>query len=105
RAHIDRLRSFQDQDVAVTESMGPLFDRTREHLGTADQTIIQQRARLIAAARALQKGVEPPAMDPTVYRVRQLGINLPASIPRWQDAKDAVGAHIKAYPETFVASA
>ena len=105
RSRIDRLRAFQDQDVACTESMGPLFDRTKEHLGTADQSIIQQRARLVAAARALQKGIEPPCRDPADYRVRQFAMNLPSSVTRWKEAKDLIGDHIKAYPGTFAASA
>jgi phenylpropionate dioxygenase-like ring-hydroxylating dioxygenase large terminal subunit len=104
-SRIDRMRAFQDQDVACTESMGPLFDRTREHLGTADQSVIQQRARLVQAARALQKGVEPPAMNPADYRIRQFAINLPSAVTCWKEARAAVGDHIKAYPETFVASA
>src|SRR5947208_1103421 len=28
------------QDSCVTESMGPIYDRTREHLGTTDKTVI-----------------------------------------------------------------
>jgi len=39
-----RDSSFQDQDMAITESMGGVFDRTKEHLGTADTQLIQQRA-------------------------------------------------------------
>lgn len=105
KARIDRLRAFQDQDVACTESMGPLFDRTKEHLGTADQSVIQQRARLVAAARALQKGVDPPGQDPSIYRIRQFAVDLPSAITCWKEAKRIVGDHVKAYPETFVASA
>src|SRR5205823_5712217 len=104
RSRIDRLRAFQDQDVACTESMGPLFDRTKEHLGSADQSIIQQRARLVAAARGLQKGIEPPCRDPAAYRVRQFALNLPSAVTCWKEARAAVGDHIKAYAETFVAS-
>jgi phthalate 4,5-dioxygenase oxygenase subunit len=97
-----RIRYFLDQDVAITESMGPLYDRTREHLGASDAVIIQTRKRLLAAARGLQKGEEPPCMDPADYRVRQLSVCLPRSVETWWEA---VAEHLTAYPETFIASA
>ena len=37
------------QDAAMQESMGPIVDRTREHLGASDAAIVQMRRRLIAA--------------------------------------------------------
>src|SRR4030095_9799951 len=30
-----------NQDRAVTESMGPIYDRTKEHLGTTDLAIVR----------------------------------------------------------------
>jgi phenylpropionate dioxygenase-like ring-hydroxylating dioxygenase large terminal subunit len=63
------------QDQAVTESMGPIYDRTNERLGTSDQMIIRTRKRLIDAARALRDtGKVPPGVDdPGVYGVRSGG--------------------------------
>src|SRR6202022_4242324 len=40
------------QDRAMTETMGPIYDRTQEHLGTTDAMVILVRRRLIDAARA-----------------------------------------------------
>jgi len=54
------------QDQAVTESMGVVYDRTREHLGTSDRAIIRMRRLLIQAARDLADGIEPPAIDPAL---------------------------------------
>ena len=53
-----------EQDLAVTESMGPIQDRTVERLGTTDLAIIRMRQQLITAAVALQRGIEPPGLDP-----------------------------------------
>jgi phthalate 4,5-dioxygenase oxygenase subunit len=39
------------QDMAMWESMGPIADRTREHLGASDLAIKQFRRQMIAAAR------------------------------------------------------
>ena len=52
------------QDYAVTESMGAIYDRRQEHLGTTDLAIIRMRQQLIAAARNLENGIEPPGLDP-----------------------------------------
>ncbi len=52
------------QDQAITESMGPIVDRTREHLGTSDRMIALTRRKLLRAARAIQEtGAPPPSVD------------------------------------------
>ncbi|PYN23785.1 MAG: (2Fe-2S)-binding protein [Candidatus Rokuibacteriota bacterium] len=70
---------IHQQDQAVTESMGPIYDRTQEHLGTSDAMVIRTRRRVINAARALRdNAVTPPGVDnPTVYRHRSGGVILP----------------------------
>jgi hypothetical protein len=67
------------QDQAVTESMGAVYDRTQEHLGSSDHMVIRTRKRLIDAARALRDhGTVPPGVDdPGVYQVRSGGAILP----------------------------
>ena len=50
------------QDFAVEESMGPIYDRTKEHLGASDAAVARMRRRLIDAARGLAKGEEPPGL-------------------------------------------
>jgi hypothetical protein len=42
------------QDQAITESMGPIVDHDREHLGPSDQMITRTHRRLLMAARALR---------------------------------------------------
>jgi len=59
------------QDAAMTESPGPIVDRSQEHLGTSDTAIIKMRRLLIDGARNLERGVEPTtAQDGALYRVR-----------------------------------
>jgi phenylpropionate dioxygenase-like ring-hydroxylating dioxygenase large terminal subunit len=54
------LPSFPVQDIAMTENQwGPIADRTREHLTSADQQIIHIRGRLLRAANLLADGIEP----------------------------------------------
>ena len=57
------IRGLFVQDNAVQESMGPIVDRTNEHLGTTDAAIIRARKLYIKAAIALaEEGVEPPGV-------------------------------------------
>jgi len=67
------------QDAAMTTSMGPIMDRTRERLGSTDAMVIQTRRRLINAVKAhMERGVTPPGVDnPDVYHVRSGGVFLP----------------------------
>jgi len=55
------------QDLAVTESMGTIYDRSHEHLGTTDKAIIRMRELLLKTARDLANGIEPQSLD-TTYR-------------------------------------
>ena len=61
-----------EQDYAVTESMGPIMDRTQEHLYSADGAIIRLRQLMIRAAKGLDEGVDLPALDPAIpyHRIR-----------------------------------
>jgi phthalate 4,5-dioxygenase len=52
-----------NQDYAVTESMGSIYDRRQEHLGTTDKAIIRLREQLIRAAKDLAAGIEPPRLE------------------------------------------
>jgi hypothetical protein len=56
------VADFVSQDLMVTESMGPIIDRTVEHLGTTDKAVIRMRRLLLDAARGLAQGQEPPAV-------------------------------------------
>ena len=58
------ITNFVSQDLMVTESAGAIWDRSREHLGTTDRSLIKMRQILLSAAKNLAKGIEPPAIDP-----------------------------------------
>jgi phenylpropionate dioxygenase-like ring-hydroxylating dioxygenase large terminal subunit len=85
------------QDMAVTWSMGTIYDRSREHLGTTDQLIIRTRRRMIATAKALRDhGIVPPGVDnPQVYGQRSGGVVLPRSVDWWEGTKDLRRAFVK----------
>jgi hypothetical protein len=65
------------QDASLQESMGPVQDRTREHLCLTDKGIVATRSRLLRAAKANREGKPVPALDPASQRVRSCAIELP----------------------------
>ncbi len=52
--------SFSVHDNFVTESMGPIYDRSKERLGYSDQAVVAARRVLLAAIADLAAGKEPP---------------------------------------------
>jgi len=51
---------FMVHDACATESMGPIYDRSQEHLGVSDMTVIAVRKFMLNAVRATIAGKEPP---------------------------------------------
>jgi hypothetical protein len=99
------IRGIRQQDMAVTESMGTIYDRTHEHLGTTDALIIRTRRRLLACARALQEaGQVPPGVDhPEVYHQKSGGIILPRSADWWEATREVRERFLAPAPEAQTA--
>ena len=72
------IEGIVTQDQAITESMGVIYDRTQERLGSSDAMVIRVRRRLLGAAHALaEQGTVPPGVDrPEVYRQKSGGVFL-----------------------------
>ena len=67
------IAGIRHQDLAMVESMGAIYDRSREHLGTTDMAVIAIRKILLRLARDLAKGKEPPAAsNGELYRLRPI---------------------------------
>lgn len=49
------------QDHAVSETMGLIADRTKEHLGRSDMAVVAWRRLMLKAAREMQATGKPPA--------------------------------------------
>jgi phthalate 4,5-dioxygenase oxygenase subunit len=50
------IKGIPAQDMAMWESMGPIADRSADHLGASDVAIIQFRRQMVAAAKAAATG-------------------------------------------------
>jgi hypothetical protein len=55
------------QDVAVQEGMGPIPDRTQEHLGSTDRAIVTMRRLLLEATRSVEADESPRGVDSSSY--------------------------------------
>ena len=86
---LHRIPSVRLQDDAVITSMGPILDRTKEHLGTADAPSFAcagacSKRRAPCATAASRR---PGSKSPELYRVRSCQAILPTRTrtgrPRW----------------------
>jgi phthalate 4,5-dioxygenase len=82
------------QDQAMQESMGPIYDRTQEHLGGSDTAIIQVRRRWLKAAVDMRDhGLTPPGVNkPEAYYVRAAGVVLPRTAAWVEGASEHLAA-------------
>ncbi len=87
------IRGIREQDLAVQEGMGPIYDRSKERLGTSDTAIIAARRRILRALKDLEDGRLPyEVQDGSVYRIRSAALVLPRSVPFLEGAKEALVA-------------
>ena len=94
------IKSLLMQDAAMTASMGPIFDRTKEHLGSTDAMVIQVRRRLLNAVKAHRdRGITPSGVDnPEVYQVRSGGVFLPEDADWVEATRELRKAYVE-HPE------
>jgi phthalate 4,5-dioxygenase oxygenase subunit len=90
------IRGIREEDLAVQEGMGPIYDRTSEHLGTSDLAVIAMRRRLLEAVSALAERGELPyeARNADSYRVRSAALVLPRDVTWNEGAADALTARV-----------
>ncbi len=91
------ITSVNTQDQAMTNSMGPIYDRSQEHLGSSDAMIIQSRRRLLTAAKDFaEKGITPPTVEhPEFYRLRSGSTLLPKDVDWFVATKELRKAFVE----------
>ena len=80
------IEGTNTQDFAVQESMGAIYDRTREHLGSADTAIIQMRRLLLKACQDVAEGLDPLGTHGEGADVRPAQMYLPEDA-RWAESQ------------------
>jgi hypothetical protein len=80
------IAGLNTQDYALQEGMGPILDRSIEHLGTSDRAIIVARRMLRNALKDVAEGRQPPGADTRAAgRLRPAEGIIEDSLP-WQEA-------------------
>ena len=80
------IEGINTQDVALQEGMGPIVDRSLEHLGTTDRAIIVMRQLMLEAVDDVEAGRAPRGSDPATYRrARALDHMIDDGLP-WREA-------------------
>lgn len=83
------IQDFLNHDACATETMGPVYDRSREHLGTSDKAVIAVRKRLADAVKAFQRGEQPPHLITDVAQSRPTNIDTLGEVyPTGDDWRD-----------------
>ena len=94
-----------NEDMAVQESMGPIYDRTKEHLGASDAAVIRLRETLLKSVRGFMDGGEPLGLEPSIAfdQIRSHHKMLPVDVP-WHQIDQYEGEDIEAGYARAVAS-
>ncbi|MFN3890665.1 MAG: Rieske 2Fe-2S domain-containing protein [Beijerinckiaceae bacterium] len=87
------MKGLGIQDCAIQESMGPIADRTLEHLGVSDTAIIRIRRILLKMVKDEIAGASPNPPLGKSYRIRSARFTAP------RDRKFADMIHEKMYPK------
>jgi phthalate 4,5-dioxygenase len=75
------MKGLGTQDCAIQESMGPIADRTAEHLLACDAAIVKIRRLLLQTLKDHAAGNPLPGMRPESYRVRSTRYEAPRGAP------------------------
>jgi nitrite reductase/ring-hydroxylating ferredoxin subunit len=80
-------RNLLEEDAAVQTSMGPIVDRTKEHLSSGDLAVAQLRRMILDALAGAEDATPPPGSA-----IRPESVRLPNAVEavidegaRWQD--------------------
>ncbi len=89
------IRGVPAQDMAMQESMGPIYDRTKEHLGSSDIAIFYFRRRMLNGVRSFMADGKPIGLDPSIpyERLRSAEKVVPIDTP-WQEVGAFAGEAI-----------
>jgi phenylpropionate dioxygenase-like ring-hydroxylating dioxygenase large terminal subunit len=91
------IDGVQVQDTAIAETMGPITDRTFEHLAASDETIARARRKLLRLVQAYGRDKTTPLPgvdDPGIYRGHRGGF---FTAPSNRTFRDVYGELIDRY--------
>ena len=91
------IRGVNREDFAMQESMGALYDRSREHLGTSDVAVIRMRRLMLDNVRGVSAGGTPLGLSrPFSYRTMRGNEALISEGEPWQTVCDGTAIEVPA---------
>ena len=79
------FQGIEVEDAVTALSYGPLFDRSKENLVTADMAVVRLRRRMLENIRRMEAGETPMGVDVAdMTMVAAPAVDVPAQTP-WQD--------------------
>jgi hypothetical protein len=88
------IEGINTQDHAIQESMGPIVDRSNEHLGLGDKAIIATRRLLTKTVQTVQGGGDPRGLGVSYYPIRAIEKVLPEGVDWRQQMMDELRVHL-----------
>ena len=85
------IKGLGVQDCGIQESMGPIADRSIEHLGVSDTAIIKIRRLMLQTLKDHAAGKPLPGIDPASHRVRSARFKTSAE----QSFAEHMHAHVR----------
>ncbi|MCH7607528.1 MAG: Rieske 2Fe-2S domain-containing protein [Chloroflexi bacterium] len=82
------IEGVNQQDRAVQEAMGPIVDRSHEHLSHTDMAVFAARKLLLDAIKTVADGGAPPGADESYYDIRAIEKLLPTDADWVAELKD-----------------
>ncbi|MGH8287340.1 MAG: Rieske 2Fe-2S domain-containing protein [Steroidobacteraceae bacterium] len=95
RGDFTGIKGVPAQDMAMWESMGPITDRTHDHLGSSDLAVVEFRRQMVAAAKKVAAGGPAIGTEPHVPHVHLASFE--GVVPKTTDWKSL--APLDAAPE------
>jgi len=86
------IKGFGIQDCSIQESMGPISDRTHEHLLATDSAIVKIRRLLLQTLRDHAASRPLPGINPESFRVRSTRCEMAQGLSIADQAVDLVRA-------------
>jgi len=86
RRSFSGIKGMNTQDIALQECMGPVLDRSKEHLAHSDRVIIALRKTMFDAIDTVERGEHPGGTEPLDYADVRLADVIVDERIDWKDA-------------------
>jgi phthalate 4,5-dioxygenase oxygenase subunit len=73
------FRGIAVEDAVIATSMGPISDRTKEHLIASDLAVVRFRKRLLDSVNRMERGEDPVGVGANVGLISSIDAPVPAS--------------------------